>query len=31
MFKAIEKSGLQGWEHNQRRVVRHRHIHDPGI
>jgi hypothetical protein len=31
IFKAIEKEGLQGGEHDKSRVGRHRHIHDPGI
>ena len=31
IFKAIEKSGLQGREDDQSRVVRHRLIHAPGI
>ena len=31
MFKAIEKEGLQGGKNGKSRVVRHRHIHDPGI
>jgi len=31
ILKAIEKEGLQGGEGDKSRVVRHRHIHDPGI
>jgi hypothetical protein len=31
MFKAMEKEGLQGGEHDKNRVGRHREIHDPGI
>jgi len=31
IFEAIEKSGLHGGEPGKSRVVRHQHIHDPGI
>jgi Tn3 transposase DDE domain len=31
IFKAIEKEGLQGGERDKGRVVRHRHLHAPGI
>src|SRR4029453_18092172 len=31
MCKAIEKEGLQGGENDKSRVIRYRHIHDPGI
>ena len=31
IFKAVEKEGLQGREHDTSRVVRPRPIHDPGI
>src|SRR5215510_12106282 len=31
IFKAIEKEGLQGREHDKRRVVRHWQLHAPGI
>jgi hypothetical protein len=31
IFEAIEKSGLHGREPGKSRVVRHQHIHDPGI
>src|SRR2546427_4410782 len=31
ILKAIEKEGLQGGEGDKSRVVRHWHIHDPGI
>src|SRR5215831_3035002 len=30
-LNALEKEGLQGGEKDKSRVVRHRHIHDPGI
>src|SRR5215831_2139081 len=31
LFKTIEKEGLQGGQGDNNWVVRHRHIHDPGI
>src|SRR5215831_4824748 len=31
VLKAIEKEGLQGGQGDNNWVVRHRHIHDPGI
>src|SRR5215469_5475369 len=31
ILKAIEKEGLHGGEGDKSRVVRYRHIHDPGI
>src|SRR5499425_3380423 len=31
LCKAIEKEGLQGGQGDNNWVVRHRHIHDPGI
>jgi len=31
IFKTTEKEGLQGGEGDKSRVIRHRHIHDPGI
>jgi hypothetical protein len=31
LVKAIEKEGLQGGQGDNNWVVRHRHIHDPGI
>ena len=31
IFKTIEKQGIQGRAHDKSRVVRHRHLHDPGI
>src|SRR5262249_24072548 len=31
IFQALEQYGLPGGEHDKSRVVRHRHIDDPGI
>src|SRR5215831_17832427 len=31
ILKVIEKEGLQGGEGDNNWIVRHRHIHDPGI
>jgi hypothetical protein len=31
IFQTIAKEGLQGGEGDKSRVIRHRHIHDPGI
>ena len=31
IFEALEKSGLTGRDRDTNRVIRPRHVHDPGI
>jgi hypothetical protein len=31
IYKVIEKEGLEGSDRDKNRIVRPRHVHDPGI